>query len=230
MLKNTNTLPSGGWVYEQPGTGWKIREMTPFDDVVKQIVLHRRSNNLPRATMSEAAEDLDNATCQRLGNDPQFCFDSAQKKTIRNQTTTEVDARPAVLRWLSHAVDGGRILKDWLGEGGVPVEQSVAERRAKVCVNDCSDSEKGFNKPPNFLQRVTAVVAEAILEQRRAKTNLALKVENEDKLQTCSVCECDLPLKVWVPISVLQKRTDQQTEDRFPKWCWYKQETKSQNV
>ena len=233
-LKNINTLPAGGWRYVQPETGYKISEMGPFMDAVKMIVIHRRDNNLPGATMTEASVDLDNYTCQRLGNDPQFC--DSQKKTLPQiSPLLPAGAKRAGLQSLSNVVNGALILKDWLGDGGVPVADSLAKARAKVCVNDCADPDRAdtghfYNRPPGFFSKITSAVADAILEQRREKLNLGLALPDEDKLHTCAVCDCNLELKPWVPMDVIMKRTPPETLAKFPKHCWMVTENRSKNT
>jgi hypothetical protein len=233
-LKNFNTLPPGGWRYVQNETGFKVNEMGPAADAVKLIVQHRRANNLPGATMTEGFVDLDNATCERLGNDPLWC--DTQKKTLpqTHQLPPEV-AKPAARQSSFNAVNGALILKDWIGDGGVPVADSLAKARAKVCVEDCSDparEETGHfhNRPPGFFSKISAAVADAILEQRREKTGLGLAVPDEDKLHTCDICQCHNPLKVWVPMDVIKNRTSLETMAKFPKHCWMVTENRTQNT
>jgi len=72
-LRSTKTLPSDGFIYVDPNQGRKFGGMYSFAYVVLQVVAYRKGNGLPRATTAEAAEDLDNFTCNRY---PSLCSDS----------------------------------------------------------------------------------------------------------------------------------------------------------
>jgi len=76
-LKTTNTIPNGGWWYTQlDADGKPLRTWHNFDtfNMFCQSVLGCRvGNKLPRATMAEVQQDVDEAQCVRLGGDPQWC-------------------------------------------------------------------------------------------------------------------------------------------------------------
>lgn len=233
-LKSYTTIAPGGWRYTQPDTNWKHASMGPIQAAVKEILEHRRFNNLPRATNDEVLADLEAFTCQRLGNDVAWCNsgDPAQKKTTTEGQAPQSVASPVLGSSLRTVANGALILKDWLGSGGKPVSDDLAQARANVCLNDCSDPTRFAhyqNKTASFFGKVTGEVAKAILEQRREKLNLGLKVSGEDKLFTCAVCKCHLPLKVWVPMDVIMGRTEPETLKNFPDWCWMKTENRRTN-
>lgn len=224
-LKNNKSLPPGGWVYKEPANGFKVRStMAPFSDAVKEILTNRKDNSLPRATLAESAEDLDEATCQRLGYDPAHC--TAQKKTWSEYSQHVLRlARPAAAS-LSNALSGAKILTDWLGEGGKPVSPPVAQARANACQSGDNGKVCPHNKEGRFFTGLTAAIAKAIHEQHREKINLDLRVDGEDNLHTCDVCECHLPLKVWVPMNTLLPRTTPEQMEKFPAWCWMRTENR----
>jgi hypothetical protein len=56
-------------IYKFPDIGLDINEQA------KLIASFRKSNAFPRATFTEAFDDLNLYTCQRLGCDPQYCSD-----------------------------------------------------------------------------------------------------------------------------------------------------------
>ncbi len=203
--------------------------MGPIGDAAKEVVNHRRSNNLARATVPEAMADIEDATCARLGNDPSWC--QSQKKTTQdNSPSSPIDpAQPAgalssLVASLKSIPFGAKTLLDWVGDGGRPVDQFLANARAKTCV-ECPE-----NKNAGFFQRILASVANAIKEQTEIKTALDLKVDNEDKLQTCAVCQCHLRLKVWVPMKHILKSTDERMLSQFPKNCWVLTENRRVNT
>lgn len=103
---------------------------------------------------------------------------------------------------------------DWLGSGGKPVDAAVAQRRVDVC-KMCP-----HNNEANITAWITGPIARAILDQRRAKLGLALAVEGEERLFSCDICLCHLPLKVWVPTDTILEHTDSNTLAQFPTHCW----------
>jgi GT2 family glycosyltransferase/ADP-heptose:LPS heptosyltransferase len=62
-----------------------------------------------------------------------------------------------------------------------------------------------------------SAVAGAIKAHVAAKNELALTTPDDDKLQTCAVCSCHLPLKVWVPLEKVLRDT---SVHGLPPHCW----------
>jgi hypothetical protein len=78
MLLTHKTVPPGGWLYNQQdvsgGTIKRFRCMSAFMVAVEEILKFRKENRLPGATTTECANDLDAATCSRLGGDVRYCL------------------------------------------------------------------------------------------------------------------------------------------------------------
>lgn len=113
---------------------------------------------------------------------------------------------------LSKIVNGAKVLSDWLGDGGITVEPVLAQARADIC-NVCPMNTRSAI--------VTGGVAEAIKKQVEVKNALKLRVKGERHLGKCSICLCELRLKVWIPID----RIRPQTPDEFPSHCFITRET-----
>lgn len=79
-LRTVNTFPPGGFRYQQKETGFKPAPMVPFQNVVNEVLDHRKGNALARATRAEVEQDIHDFNCARLGNDPRWC-DNGEKKT-----------------------------------------------------------------------------------------------------------------------------------------------------
>lgn len=110
-------------------------------------------------------------------------------------------------------------LKDWLGEGGTPVNSGLAAQRAVIC-RDCPE-----NRAPLWWEKMTKEpIAAVIRSQLALKHDLNLAVEHEDDLHMCRVCGCCIRLKVWVPISHIKKHTSPEQLLKFPNWCWIRDE------
>lgn len=219
-LKTLRTLPPGGWAFDQKAPDGSIRkfsEMGPFGDAVLKIQNYRKGNGIKPDDVDSIAHELEVFTCARLGNDPNWC------ESKKNSLLSRISVLPAhVLKAAHRVADVGRgvqIISDWLGDGGVPVSQELANGRGAVCLK-CPLNQDGHN-----VAKLTDKIAEAILDQRRKKLEMNLRVEGEADLHTCEVCLCHLPLKVWVPIKTIAERTHPKLMEKFPEYCWMKTET-----
>lgn len=230
-LKNTNVLPPGGWIYEQKDNSGKFvkkfKGMSPFRSFCAEVLKVRQANKFNRATLEQVMEDVDEAQCQRLGFDPTH---------VKKKPVTFIPKKlfsPAHLRGVAQAVASGIgsvanaavILTRWLGSGGKPVDSDVSQRRANVCNTvaqgqRCPFNEQGFTP--------TERIAEIIRSQTGEKNKLKLTVQGEETLGVCTICHCDLKLKVHVPIHHILSGTPQPMLMKFKReqpQCWMVQES-----
>jgi hypothetical protein len=208
MLKTRTTLPPGGWTYTQKAESGaelhKFRSMSSFQDAATEILKFRQGNKLPRATIQEVSEDLDNAQCDRLGHDPKHCI--VKKKPIVFQPARLFKAAAThVLALAGDAAqkvgqlsNGAKTILSWTAQGLKPAPPGVAQGRAHICI-DCPHNRPGF-KP-------VEEAAEFIRQAVEWKNNQKLEVQGEEKLHTCDLCFCHLPTKIHVPIEILLKDT-----------------------
>lgn len=75
-LRDRKTFPQGGFPYIQPETGRVFSPMFSFSYQAKEIMQHRKDNNLARATMEQSADDLDTFTCNR---NAELCYDPGDR-------------------------------------------------------------------------------------------------------------------------------------------------------
>lgn len=209
-LRSLSTVIPGGWKYVQSlpdGSTRTFHSMNLVWDLAKLIADFRQGNNLPRATVKEALADIEEYSCARLHDDPQWCL---KKKAP--------GVRPAFDRLFASARaaagDGRRILVDWLGNGATPVPITVAQARANVCLG-CPE-----NRPGHRWLKLSADVVRAIAEQMQTKDAMKMRVAGEEKLHACGICLCPLPLKVHVPLPTILAHTDADTLAAFPNHCW----------
>lgn len=224
-LISRSNFPPNGWTFRQPETGWTAP--TPmsdsFDQTVNKIIAHRRQN--PRFNLltdfDSVASDLEIHTCARLGNDPNWCTQGdPQKKTSWTSPPQQVfvPPKPAAVApsvRIKRARDGVWILKEWLGQGAVPVAASLAQTRADICLTCPKNVEAG-----DWITLITGSVAETIRAIRNLKSEMKLSVSGEEKLKTCDACGCDLPLKVHVPIEHLNEGTSAESKAKLDPRCW----------
>lgn len=234
-LKNTNTLPPGGWVYEQKDNDGKVvkrfKSMSPFKEACMEILKCREANKFNRATLPQVMEDVDEAQCIRLGYDQNFVKKKAVTFTPA-KLFSPVHLREGVRRvadTLGGLSNGARILLRWLGEGSKPVAPEIAQARAEVCLHVAEGKPCPFNQ--NGFKPVERI-AELIRDQTEQKNELKLSVQGEEGLHTCALCFCSLPLKVHVPIEQILSGTPAPMLEKFkreqPK-CWMVTEAENRN-
>lgn len=114
--------------------------------------------------------------------------------------------------------NGARILKDWLGDGAVPVSPFLSASRAKICEGCPQNIEK------DWWNRVTDAIATAIKGTLSIKNKAGLTVPNESQLFMCKNCGCALPLKVHVPIAHIAAHTKPEEYYALPDFCWQRKE------
>lgn len=110
----------------------------------------------------------------------------------------------AAVNRLKQDAKGAFALREWIGEGALPVEQELAEQRSDICSRCPQNVRK---------RRVEEKIAETIRRHEEARSQINLRTSNDINLNTCESCGCYLKLKVWVPI-------ENQTEAKFPPHCW----------
>lgn len=217
MLLSRNNHPPGGFQWWQPQTRWRLEGGLPFNDTVRAILQHRKSN--PSAGLSldpsAIAEELDNYTCARLMNDPRWC---AQKKTT-NPTLTSSFPNPVprdapLVEAVANIAHGAETLVGWLGHGMKAVEVATANDRAKICVT-CPMNVQG-----GFLERVTGAIGVAIKAAMELKEKVQLKTQFDDQLGTCDSCGCALKLKTWVPGPEIKANLQPGDLEQFDQRCW----------
>ncbi len=111
------------------------------------------------------------------------------------------------------------LLLDWLGEGGQPVADALANSRAAVCAG-CPK-----NQPGDWMARFTKPIAEKIRTQLEIRNELQLKTPSDGKLGICDACDCPLRLKVHTPMAYIAKHTSEETKTRLDPRCWILRET-----
>lgn len=77
-LKNIRGFAPGGYPYQQPAPKPHYFKAESYDLKQQAIIVsqYRLANGLPRSSLAETMEDIDAYTCQRLGGNPRWCFDT----------------------------------------------------------------------------------------------------------------------------------------------------------
>jgi hypothetical protein len=220
-LKTITSFPPGGFTYTQPESKLKFSQLIPLPDQAKLVAAHRKANGYSGATVSEAANDIEEWTCLRLNNDPEYCITDTQKKTapLRFVSGLVRDVQ-AVASSVADAVVGARIIYEWWGEGGRPVPQELAQGRADNCIA-C---------PNNTVERSwLSGLSETAQEHLQFRSKEKMSVKGEEKLGICVLCSCPMKLKVHTPIELIHEHTLPETIQKLDGvlgLCWVRDELK----
>ncbi len=110
------------------------------------------------------------------------------------------------------------VLLEWLGNGGAPVSEEKSSGRGFTCLS-CPHNVRG-----NWFGRLKWEAAKVIKRHLEFKSGLKLKSPHDDGLGFCELCGCVLSLKIWVPIDHVGNHTSVSELEKYPKWCWIKEE------
>jgi len=211
---NLSEIPSnGGWMFEQPQTGWGIRRPLStgltHDQAVSEIIRHRRAN--PAITIKHSlATDPASVSAelvryqQARGAMP---IDQLPPLTPPSQPAPQVPgASSASVVVIKKIASGAASLMEWEQAGMVPVDQATAEARAAIC-SVCPKNQQGKSLSEIF----TTPLANIIKTKVERLNTMNLRTQSDDKLFTCQACNCAMRLKVWLPKELIDKR-------RKPEW------------
>jgi len=125
FLKMPNTTPPGGWRYFQPETRlWFNGDDQGYEDMVERIAHHRQYRKLPRQSLRETAEDVQNQICERLG--PEHCRDMPSGSFwLKTDYSAGLSA--------SSVLAGSKAFIDFLTEGTEQVALEQVKQRAEIC-------------------------------------------------------------------------------------------------
>lgn len=239
LLKN-RSQPPGGWSYWCPVGQMDFPGGFAFDVQIGKIRQYRAANpklNLPSDLGSVRHELLQFTFARlrkRLGAEEALKWfsvtdtdDAEIDELIKKKLSpsppspvTEPAAKVAVIETFKQLANGASILRDWIGEGAVPVSPQRAGKRANTC-RRCPINGKG-----NWLQRLAASVAGVVKQQIELKNQMSLHVKNEEELGICAACGCTLQLKVWVPIETIVSDMTEVQRNALDKDCWIPREAK----
>lgn len=116
---------------------------------------------------------------------------------------------------------GAQIIKDWLGDGGTTVDQTLAQERADVCTGRITGVACPMNKIGFSFGGEAGKLIRKMVE---IKNGLDIRVHGEKTLGVCDACSCDLKTKVHVPMEYLQSHTPEAEAKEFPPICWQRTE------
>ena len=117
---------------------------------------------------------------------------------------------------LARALSFWKLRASWLGDGGQPVPQALANARSAICLT-CPKNQ------PNPIRE--ALLRPAVNQLLPMKAQMQLAVPGEDGLRVCQGCECLLVWKVWVPLPHILATTERAELSQANPRCWILSET-----
>ena len=221
-LKSLTAHPPHGFQFIEPAAGMKKPFTGSFSSVVDQVRSLRRANKylaekhgwaLDKAGIEYDVEQQNVARCIAHG-----WTDFLQQEFVATPPTYQGDLKKNLF---GNAVGGVKrvaagigVLLDWLGSGGKPVDQALAEHRANVCAT-CPKNSGG-----DWKSYFTGKVADKIKTQLEIKNDLSLRTSQDEKLTVCSACDCPLQLKVHTPLSHILSHTTDDVKKKLDPRCW----------
>lgn len=121
-------------------------------------------------------------------------------------------------------IRGAEAISDWLGEGGIPVDNSVSFNRAVSCTIGFNGRPCPHNVAPRWWENAKGEVANWIRREMAIKAKLNIATPMDEDLHICDVCKCCMTLKVHAPIQHIRAHITPEMLRKFPVFCWQKKE------
>lgn len=189
--------PPGRWVYFEKETRlWMLGE--DKEDLITQIVSHRKYKGLARTERHEALEDIERQVCERLG--PDLC-----------QAENGEDWRPVKDIGRNISLDQVRAFSSFalhhMQNGMELVSEEQARARAEKCLG-CQFNQQITNC--GACEKVYEMVEKLVPAERRF-----------NGLTVCRVCGCGLKVKANIPIEVIREsEAGRSLQYPPPSQCW----------
>lgn len=200
-MKTLKFPGAGGnyWNYKVPHTGITIQASNLFE-LLQKIRVHLNVNGFENAVI-ERSEIEDDVATRLSAVDPNCCYDSSV--IPKNERKIHI----------ADVIRLTRTLISNVSSGFERVDQSEADRRAKICsecqFNISSDGCEGCRN-----SGAAAAIVGTITGDR--KTSL------DGSLNVCAFCGCFNKAQIWFPLIDLQNGMGQPMRDELPSNCWKK--------
>lgn len=198
-LRSRQVVPPGGWFFQQGS--YRISGVT-FNDLVINIIAHRKSNGWP-VDESLVADEVEHQICVR--------WPDGAKTALQVQPNFPDQKRGF---WMNAKDFATSLLKLGLGKDKL-VSQHEANRRGAICAACHNNTNK--SRTGTFCSSCQSGALNAI---RRALLGNA-GTTSDRRLLSCAICGCDNKLAVWFPLSALQ--VDDSNRNAYPTFCWKKE-------
>ncbi len=188
-LKSKLIRPPGGWRYVDPDTNFAFdsKDYDSLSSLLTHISAYRVENKL------EVPKDLRFQVENWLCGQPdmkRYCFDV-----------------PPLKRTASQYIRGAKAAAKMLSRGKAAlVEQDVAEKRAKTCLN-CPYNK--LSEDDSKARLYTDKMVHRLIGSPR-------KTPSDDKLFSCEICSCNLRAKVHISQKIVEDSLSDEEVARLP--------------
>jgi len=242
QLKSRQNQIPNGFKYRQAETGWTAPPWSSFETIVRGVMAHRMGNPalarkhkwaMDYETVAYEVDLYNAALCESHG-----WLDFVVSKNSEPPKFQPLQSeRPGAgfVGAVKRSVTGIKSVAEWLGSGLKPVAQDVAEKRAYTCAKEPRVDQAGnpiqdgngniiigcpLNVKGNWLQKLEANAADKVRSLMEVRNDLKLRTSNDSNLGSCAACDCALQLKIWQPMDLIQKNTNQETRTKLDRSCW----------
>ena len=215
-LKSRNHSPIGGFIVDVPEISNTHRVFWDFKTAANALWDLLQANpgilrRFPHLPQNREACDyyVDSRNAQRMLTIP-----SGNNYVAEDGPIPKLSPLPRAVAGLQRLAVGAANLTAWLGDGGKPVEQTLANARAVTCVT-CPKNERG-----GLETWFTGVATELIRKTLAIRNDLGMQTPVDDKLCVCSACTCPLKLKVHVPLTYITRKLSDEQKAALDPRCW----------
>lgn len=220
-LKSLDRHPPHDFQYLHPEIGQAEPFRGSFPHVCKEELKFRRANpflcqkygwKLDMAEIEKAVHDYNLHRCIQEGwhefvTDGPAEYVAPQKKILRGAVAAVETTKAGIGVWM-----------DFIGEGGIPVDQKLATERASVCV-DCPQNKQGGLRNW-FIEKAVTEITQLF----GILTDLDVKTPHDAKLGVCEACLCPMKAKVHVPLIHIKKHLTEDAAKKLDARCWIPKE------
>lgn len=230
-LKDRNVQIPYGLKFKLAKTKWSPHPYSSFDTIVRQLQQHLQANPAYLAELGWTLEydflaqkvDEYNAAIAKSHGWTSYIMEGEgvvpHPKSIARNTPSHV----------ANLVAGVNTLTDWLGTGGVPVAQDLAETRANTCAAGDGGKRCPKNSDGGLLKFFTVPAQKYIKKLVEKRNEMKLATSRDKDLGVCVACDCPLNLKVFTPIEVIKANLSSDAQAELVPFCWIRREITAQN-
>lgn len=233
-LKDRQMQVPNGFKFYQPETGWRAPRFQSFQQLVQQLIRHRKGNpallakhnwSVDPRTVEDEVDEFNARMCLSMGwnNYVASIGEAPPPPKTMPQLQHEAEQISAAAGRAKKIWSGVRTLNEWIDSGEPPVSTHRSEERATIC-STCPKNTQG-----DFTSWFTKPAAAAIAKQIEQLRGRSLSTTKDRILNVCDVCLCPLKLKVHTPVKFIRAHmTDEVFRDleRVPS-CWVVAELKA---
>jgi hypothetical protein len=226
-LKDRNHQIPGGLKFYIAETKFSPFPYSSFKTIVDAVIQHRRANAYLTKKHNWSI-DYNDVVLEVDRYNAAICVAHGWLSYVSEDASAAVPkakARPQPSRSVKNAAVGVSLLKDWLGDGGIPVPDDIAAKRAWTCTSGAPGGQRcPQNTQGNWTRFFTVPASEGIRKMLSLREDKALTTPSDENLGVCTVCDCPLKLKVHTPLEHIKAHTTPEVRNGFPEFCWIRAE------